>query len=216
MLEQNNFTGANNSPGKEITMKNTFNFNLGEINVTIEGTPVQISNFQMEYTNEASVQELATSASFIKDLIGEIKSAIKEAQASAAQYQPASASTITTEKADVTEPKKTEQRWDLASVWNVMMAKKPEGFKKTGIGHYTFECGSMKEKNRIRCVIEFKQDSIDCDITVQDSTAFCHLYEDAEYSSISGINAALIGELIEALPGDIKDFVSDYIKKITK
>ena len=210
-----NFTGVNNSPGKEITMKNTFNFNLGEINVTIEGTPVQISNFQMEYTNEASVQELATSASFIKDLISEIKYAIKEAQASAQQYTPTPTTTTSENKVEAA-PQKVNQRWDLASVWNVMMAKKPDGFKKTGIGHYTFECGSMKEKNRIRVVIEFKQDSIDCDITVQDSTAFCHLYEDAEYSSISGINAALIGELIEALPNDIKDYVSEYIKKITK
>lgn len=201
-------------------MKNTFNFNLGSINLTIEGTPISIENFNMEYTNEASVQELATSASFIKDLISEIKSAIKEAQASAqqayAQYPRREIKVAEAEPKEETKSEKVGQRWDLASVWNVMMAKKPEGFKKTGIGHYTFECGSMKEKNRIRVVIEFKQDSIDCDITVQDSTAFCHLYEDAEYSSISGINAALIGELIEALPDDIKGYVSDYLKKITK
>ncbi len=112
------------------------------------------------------------------------------------------------------EPKKLNQRWDLPAIWSVMMSQKPEGFKKTGVGHYTYECGSIKEKNRIRVVIEFKQDSIDCDITVQDSTAFCHLYEDTEYSSISGINAALIGELIEALPDDIKEYVSNYLKKI--
>ena len=197
-------------------MKNTFNFNLGSINLTIEGTPISIENFNMEYTNEASVQELATSASFIKDLISEIKSAIKEAQASTQQYTPTpiTSTTIKTTAENKIETPKTEQHWDLPAVWNVMMKRLPEGFKKTGIGHYTFECGSMKEKNRIRCVIEFKQDSIDCDITVQDSTAFCHLYEDAEYSSISGINAALIGELIEALPDDIKEYVADYLKKI--
>lgn len=191
-------------------MKNTFNFNLGEINVTIEGTPVQISNFHMEYTNEASVQELATSASFIKDLISEIKYAIKEAQA----YQPCT-STVATPATPAT-PEVTEQHWDLASVWKVMMSKKPEGFKKTGIGHYTYETGSLKEKNRIRVILEFKTESIDVDITVGDTTAFCHLYEDGSDSSISGINATLIGELIEALPDDIKGYVSEYIKKITK
>ena len=199
-------------------MKNTFNFNLGEINVTIEGTPVQISNFQMEYTNEASVQELATSASFIKDLISEIKSAIKEAQASTQQvydqYPRREIKVAEPEPKEETKSEKVGQRWDLASVWNVMMAKKPEGFKKTGIGHYTFECGSVKEKNRIRVILEFKTESIDVDITVAETTAFCHLYEDAEYSCIGGINATLIGELIEALPDDIKEYVSDYLKKI--
>lgn len=201
-------------------MKNTMNINLGNINIVIEGTPVQLENINFEYTNEASVQELATSASFIKDLISEIKSAIKEAQASAqqayAQYPRREIKVAEPEPKEETKSEKVGQRWDLASVWNVMMAKKPEGFKKTGIGHYTFECGSVKEKNRIRVVIEFKTDSIDCDITVQDSTAFCHLYEDAEDSCISGINAALIGELIEALPDDIKGFIAEYIKKITK
>lgn len=198
-------------------MKNTFNFNLGEINVTIEGTPVQISNFQMEYTNEASVQELATSASFIKDLISEIKYAIKEAQASAAQaYQPAPASTITTAKADVTEPQKTEQHWDLPAVWNVMMKKLPEGFKKTGVGHYTYETGSLKEKNRIKVIIEFKTDTIDCDITIGNATAFCHLYEDGNESYMSGINAALVGDIIDALPEDIREYIAEYLKKITK
>lgn len=196
-------------------MKNTFNFNLGEINVTIEGTPVQISNFQMEYTNEASVQELATSASFIKDLISEIKYAIKEAQASAQQYTPTPTTTTSENKVEAA-PQKVNQCWDLASVWNVMMAKKPEGFKKTGVGHYTYECGSVKEKNRIRVILEFKAESIDVDITVAETTAFCHLYEDAEYSCIGGINTALIGELIEALPDDIKGYVSDYLNKITK
>ncbi len=194
-------------------MKNTFNFNLGEINVTIEGTPVQISNFQMEYTNEASVQELATSASFIKDLISEIKYAIKEAQASAQQYTP-TPTTITSENKVEAAPQKVNQKWDLASVWKVMMSKKPEGFKKTGIGHYTYECGSVKEKNRIRVILEFKAESIDVDITVAETTAFCHLYEDAEDSCIGGINAALIGELIEALPEDIREYVTDYLKKI--
>lgn len=197
-------------------MKNTFNFNLGEINVTIEGTPVQISNFNMEYTNEASVQELATSASFIKDLIGEIKNVVKEAQASAAQYTPAPTTTITTAKADVAEPQKTEQHWDLASVWNVMMKRLPDGFKKTGVGHYTYETGSLKEKNRIRVIIEFKTETIDCDITIGDATAFCHLCEDGDDSYMTGINAALVGEIIDALPEDIREYIADYLKKITK
>lgn len=197
-------------------MKNTFNFNLGSINLTIEGTPISIENFNMEYTNEASVQELATSANFIKDLIGEIKSAIKEAQASTQQIYdqiPRREIKVADPKEEA-KPEKVEQRWDLAAVWNVMMAKKPEGFKKTGVGHYTYESGSLKEKNRIRIVIEFKQDTIDCDITIGNATAFCHLYENGEDSYMSGINSALIGELIEALPEDVRDYISDYLKKI--
>lgn len=200
-------------------MKNTFNFNLGEINVTIEGTPVQISNFQMEYTNEASVQELATSASFIKDLIGEIKSAIKEAQASAQAYQPSCTSTPVTTTAKTTvenkvETPNTEQHWDLQAIWGVMVKTLPEGFKKSGIGHYTYESGSLKEKNRIRIVVCFKPESIDCDITVKDSTAFCHLYEDGTEGYISGVNPGLMEELVGELPEDVRGFIANYIKKV--
>ena len=63
-------------------MKNTMNINLGNINLVIEGQPVQLENINLEYTNECSVQELAASASFIKDMVNEVKSMIKEAQAS--------------------------------------------------------------------------------------------------------------------------------------
>jgi hypothetical protein len=203
-------------------MKNTMNITLGNINLVIEGQPVQLENINLEYTNECSVQELAASASFIKDMVNEVKSMIEEAQASAHAYNQYPKVEVKAAEPKVAEPKeevkseKVGQRWDLPAVWSCMIAKKPEGFKKTGVGHYTYECGSVKEKNRIRVILEFKAESIDVDITVAETTAFCHLYEDAEYSSISGINAALIGELIEALPDDIKDFVSDYIKKITK
>lgn len=199
-------------------MKNTMNINLGNINIVIEGTPVQLENINFEYTNECSVQELAASASFIKDMVNEVKSMIKDAQASAAQYTPTPIASTTSKTTDENKvaaaPQKVNQRWDLPSVWSCMIAKKPEGFKKTGVGHYTYECGSVKEKNRIRVILEFKAESIDVDITVAETTAFCHLYEDAEYSCIGGINAALIGELIEALPDDIKEYVSDYLKKI--
>lgn len=191
---------------------------IGEANTTIEGNPIELKGIELSYQIDANAQEMATSGGILNNVYDKIQEMAKSFNTPTPTPTP----TITPAKSDTSfceiqneaNTEKAGQRWDLPAVWSCMMTKRPEGFKKTGVGHYTFECGSMKEKNRIRVVIEFKQDSIDCDITVQDSTAFCHLYEDAEYSSISGINAALIGELIEALPDDIKDFVSDYIKKI--
>ena len=206
-------------------MKTRNSFTFKDIKVNIEGNPIELGDIHFDNEIECSVQELAQSGSFIKDVINQIRDAVKEAQASAQAYQPSCTSTPATTASTSTpaipsatnkiEPQKTEQKWDLASVWSVMMKKLPEGFKKTGVGHYTYESGSLKEKNRIRVVIEFKQDSIDCDITVQDSTAFCHLYEDGKESYMTGINAALVGEIIEALPDDIRSFVAEYLKKVS-
>lgn len=194
-------------------MKNTFNFNLGEINVTIEGTPVQINNFQLEFTNEASVQELATSASFIKDLISEIKSTIKEAQTS---QVVAPAEPITQTEHSIN---KTETFWDLPAVWSVMMAKKPEGFKKTGTGFYTYEKeeATDTDKRRTTIRIRFAEESIDMDIYIGDHTGVHgYLYEKGKRSRISGINPALFNDFINDLPEEVKDFVKDYFDKINK
>lgn len=189
-------------------MKNTFNFNLGEINVTIEGTPVQITEFHLEFTNEASVQELATSASFIKDLIGEIKSTIKEAQTSA-QYTPTS--TTTTAAKTTTENKiepKMKQRWDLPAVWSVMMAELPKGFEKAGVGCYTYK----KDEAIIRT--SFKDEYIGMNIRSGDAQASFYLYEDADRSWFNGINQTLINELIDELPEGVGGFVGTFVKKV--
>ena len=192
-------------------MKNTFNFNLGEINVTIEGTPVQINNFQMEFTNEASVQELATSASFIKDLIGESKSTIKEAQASAQGYQPSTSTHATTTVKTTTENKiepKMKQRWDLPAVWSVMMAELPKGFEKAGVGCYTYK----KDEASIR--ISFKDEYIGMNIRSGDAQASFYLYEDADRSWFNGINQTIIDELINELPEGVGEFVRNFVKKV--
>ena len=201
-------------------MKNTFNFNLGEINVTIEGTPVQINNFQMEFTNEASVQELATSASFIKDLIGEIKSTIKEAQTSAQGYQPSSTHATTTVKTTaenkVVETPKAEQRWDLPAIWSVMTSTLPAGFDKAGVGSYVYiyECENDNGK-KVKTTIKIAfNDSIDMRIYVGETKASFYLYEDAERSWADGINPSLINELIDELPDGVREFVRNFVKKV--
>ena len=203
-------------------MKNAIEMTFGTINLVVEGQPIVLENIHMSYSNEASVQEMAAGASFVKDLVREVKDMIKEAQASAQSYQPCTstpatpATPATTSKPAAEAKPQTEQRWDLPAVWSCMMAKLPTGFKKTGVGHYTYETGSLKEKNRIRVILEFKTDSIDVDITIGDATAFCHLCEDGDNSYMTGINAALVGEIIDALPEDIKAYISEYLKKITK
>lgn len=201
-------------------MKNSMNITLGNINLVIEGQPVVLENIQLNYENEASVQELAAGASFIKDLVGEIKDMIKEAQASAQQYTPTpiTSTTIKTTDENKVETPKTEQHWDLASVWNVMMAKKPEGFKKTGIGSYTFSSvvSEEKVKDKIKVQIEFNEDSIDMDIYTGSTAIHGYLYSEAKRSRITGINPALMDDMFEEMPDEIKEFVKNYFDRITK
>lgn len=194
-------------------MKNSMNITLGNINLVIEGQPVVLENIQLNYENEASVQELAAGASFIKDLIGEIKDMVKEAQASATQYTPAP-TTITTPK--VTEAQKINQVWDLPAIWGVMMKSLPDGFKKTGIGSYTFETTEEKVKNKIKVQIEFNEDSIDMDIYTGSTAIHGYLYSEAKRSRITGINPALMDDMFEEMPDEIKEFVKNYFDRITK
>lgn len=200
-------------------MKNTMNINLGNINLVIEGQPVQLENINLEYTNECSVQELAASASFIKDMVNEVKSMIKEAQASSQVYQPSCTSTPATITAKTTAENKTpkaEQHWDLPAVWEVMMKTLPDGFKKSGIGCYAFETGTTKDKNKIKVQIEFNEDSIDMDIYTGSTAIHGYLYSEAKRSRITGINPALMDDMFEEMPDEIKEFVKNYFDKVNK
>lgn len=204
-------------------MKNSATFEIKDINIVIEGQPINIQGCTIHYENEASVQELATGSSFIKDMIHEIKDFVKEAQASAQAYQPSCTSTPTTtaaknkvETLQVVEPQKTNCTWDLPAVWEVMMKKLPEGFKKSGIGCYAFETGTTKDKNKITVKIEFNEDSIDMDIYVGSTTIHGYLYSKGERSRVSGINPVLMQDVIEEMPDEIKEFVKDYFDKVNK
>lgn len=54
-------------------MKTTFNFDLGSITMNIEGSPIELENVKLVIDNEYSVQELATSAGLIKDLVNQVR-----------------------------------------------------------------------------------------------------------------------------------------------
>lgn len=195
-------------------MKNAATFEIKDINIVVEGQPINIQGCTIHYENEASVQELAAGGSFIKDMIHEIKDFVKEAQASAQACQPTPAKTTPTPK--VAEPQKTNYTWDLPVVWEVMMKKLPEGFKKSGIGCYEFETGTIKDKNKITVKIEFNEDSIDMDIYVGSTTIHGYLYSKGERSRVSGINPVLMQDVIEEMPNEIKEFVKDYFDKVNK
>ena len=208
-------------------MKTRNSFTFKDIKVNIEGNPVELGDIHFDNEIECSVQELAQSGSFIKDIIYQIRDAIKEAQASAQAYQPSCTSTpATTASAStpaktaaipkVAEPQKTEQHWDLAAVWSIMIAKLPDGFKKSGIGCYAFETGTIKDKNKITVKIEFNEDSIDMDIYVGSTAIHGYLYSEGERSRVSGINPALMQDMIEEMPEEIRDFVKEYFNKINK
>ena len=201
-------------------MKTRTSFIAKDTRLTVEETPIEIGTIECEFEVECSVQEMAQSGSTIMNVLKFVKDSIKEAQASAQPCQPSCTSTPATITTKTTtenkvETPKVEQHWDLPAVWSCMMKTLPDGFKKTGVGHYTYETGSLKEKNRIRVIIEFKTDTIDCDITIGDATAFCHLYEDGKESYMTGINATLVGEIIDALPDEIRSFMAEYLKKVS-
>lgn len=200
-------------------MKNSVKINLGSINLSIEGTPISLENISLDYSTEASVQELATGASFIKDMVNEVKSMIKEAQVEPqhciTNNTPESKPTETNIKPTTAAPK-IEQKWDLPAIWGVMMKSLPDGFKKTGIGSYTFETTEEKEKNKITVHIEFNENSIDMDIYTGSTAIHGYLYSEAKRSRISGINPVLIQDMIEEIPTEVREFVKNYFDKVTK
>lgn len=195
-------------------MKFSTDYNFENIKFVVEGTPIEIGKISGTVSTESSVQELATSASFIKDVIGEIKSTIKEAQTSS---KPETVQVVTPPTAaPITEPQKTETFWDLPAIWSVMMAKLPEGFEKAGVGCYTYKKDEATETNIRKTTIRllFKDESIDMIIRSGDAQAYFYLYGNAERSWFNGINPALIDELINELPDDVKEFVRNFVKKV--
>lgn len=199
-------------------MKTRTSFIAKDTRLTVEETPIEIGTIECEFEVECSVQEMAQSGSTIMNVLKFVKDSIKEAQASAQPCQPSCTSTPakTATVPKVAEPKKINQEWDLPSVWEVMMKKLPEGFKKSGIGCYAFETGTIKDKNKITVKIEFNEDSIDMDIYVGSTAIHGYLYSEGERSRVSGINPALMQDMIEEMPEEIKEFVKDYFDKINK
>jgi hypothetical protein len=160
------------------------------------------------------VQELAASASFIKDMVGEIRTIVKEAHTQ--QYNNYNyAETPTT---TIKEPKKVNQIWDLPTIWDSMMRKLPTGFQKNGVGVYKYEhteniiCG----KNvKTTISISFDTSSIDMRIRIGNNTSVAfYLYKNAKDSWFDGINSSLIKDLVDELPDDVKEFVDDFVKKV--
>ena len=192
-------------------MKNAATFEIKDINVVIEGQPVNIQGCTIHYENEASVQELATGASFIKDLISEIKDVIKEAQQ---QYNNCN---ITPTSESIADTKKLNQHWDLPAIWSIMTRTLPTGFEKTGVGVFTYkhekeDADGKTKKTTIK--ISFKDESIDMNVRLADTSAFFYLYEEGERSWVNGINPAIVNELIDELPEDVKEFVGTFVKKV--
>lgn len=216
-------------PGRAKGMKNTMNITLGNINLVIEGQPVVLENINLEYTNECSVQELAASASFIKDMVSEVKNVIKEAQACASapavQYKQQVAKEVLPagtfdDRAVLSKQekstKKVSQKWDLSAVWEVLMSTLPDGFDKTGVGSFVYTHERENEKgNTVRTTIKLMfNDTIDMRIYVGESSASFYLYEDAAKSWVDGINKTLVEDLIDELPSNVREFVRSFVKKV--
>jgi hypothetical protein len=209
---------------RSIFMKNTVKINFGDINVTIEGTPIQLSNVSLDYENEASVQELATSASFIKDLVSQIKGIVKEAQTAVQNNVCDQYSKIGTENvnptpapvveglkranptpAPVVEDHKKVKTDTLAMVWSNIISNIPSTFEKVGIGRYEYSCGQPKKnanksEDQMTASLALTHDGIDVQIKYKDDSIWtvhkvgCDLNME--------LNEALFPEFINSLPCD--------------
>ena len=193
-------------------MKNSMNITLGNINLVIEGQPVVLENIQLNYENEASVQELAAGASFIKDLVGEIKDMIKEAQASAAQHAYDQYPKVEVKAAEpkVAEAKEVNYRINLKGTFEVLEGKLngEDAWKSDGFGNLVYE------KDDTNVAIHLKNEKIQIDIHVNDNHYHLHVYEDHMY--ISGFSAVYAEKFFKELKVYGATDIWDLIKKVNK
>lgn len=193
---------------------------IGEANTTIEGNPIELKGIELSYQLDANAQEMATSGGILNNVYDKIQEMAKSfnTPTPTPTITPASTKSNTSfcEIQNKEKPKKVEQLWDLPAIWGVMMKSLPDGFKKTGIGSYTFETTEEKVKNKIKVQIEFNEDSIDMDIYTGSTAIHGYLYSEAKRSRITGINPALLNAMFEEMPDEIKEFVKNYFDRITK
>lgn len=195
----------------------TYNFEttLGSLNFTIDGAPIVLENITVKFSADYTAQELATGASFFKDLLKEIKPIINAATTPAPKVEePAELPTgsFTGGEPIKAKPEKVDQKWDLPAVWEVMTSTLPDGFKKTGVGVCVYSYTDDNGRTTIR--ISFKDESIDMSVRVGDTQAYFYLYEEGKRSWVNGINPTLVNELVNELPKDVKEFVRTFVKKV--
>lgn len=197
-------------------MKNAATFEIKDINIVIEGQPINIQGCTIHYENEASVQELATGGSFIKDMIHEIKDFVKEAQASAQQQYnnriadtptptitstSTPVSTVTTSKSDDTfceiqkskaAPKKVEHRLDIAAAYNCLekVLSDHRGWKNDGYGNIRYEDTDTKGEISLmgkKIECNFTEISNDKNRNEERNTSHVNIYIHEKYVNIIGI-----------------------------
>lgn len=198
------------------------NNNNFEINITIKGLEVTSNGCTCEdiqFTSKGNFgnEYVAVLGEALNHMLTKIPDAEPCFKENFCEAETTSTPTTTpTVVPKVSEAQKINQVWDLPAIWGVMMKSLPDGFKKTGIGSYTFETTEEKVKNKIKVQIEFNEDSIDMDIYTGSTAIHGYLYSEAKRSRITGINPALMDDMFEEMPDEIKEFVKNYFDRITK
>ena len=189
-------------PGKEIVMKNTFNFNFDNINITVDGTPINIDGLNLNIESETSVQELATSANFIRDLIDQIKGLINAATAPT----PTETKTIIKRvEAPIESPTPTPT--DLDKIWRDLMTTAPKDA----------ECGLSTialKKDGVRIDASIEEDVINVHLWVREDVVHGHIY--ADHASWSGTPTRMYSGLLDCAIKDTDEETTEYIKTILK
>ena len=183
-------------------MKNTFNFNLGSVNVNIDGTPVNIENVNISVDSEMSVAEMTQSFGMLKSLIDELKSMT-------------TSTVIVDEPKTIEEPKKViNQTWDLDNVWSVIQARSELAFPENGMAKISWK---NENTNTIESVeFNFDEDKILMYVRKDTDSFWCYLYEDGS-RSYCGIRNTMAKAIIETISDDdVRAIALDFFNKTIK
>lgn len=191
-------------------MKNTFKIN--SIAITIEGNPVELNG--IEFTNEASVQELATSGGLIKSLVAELKPLIEEATKPAPQVpMPQIQNTHNNhnynrknEKPKFVKPDAPES---VELRTNKLMLDKPASIENTGF--HKWEYCDKENNNKVTFELSITE-TLDISIKGNGTMVWIHVY--GSNTKISGLDFESLPLFLDqaGFPADVKAFIMKAIE----
>jgi len=194
-------------PGGKL-MKNIIKIN--SIAITVEGNPIELNG--IEFTNEASAQELATSGALIKGLINELKPLIQEAVKPQAtepvvrrveRVEPTPTPAPVKVSATPVE-KKSLERKNLSKAFREI--ERPVSLKETG-----FKTWEWKSQETIPTrIINVKASELDhVMISLKVSETWVHVHVRPDNTRIVGVSPEDFIEFLNygEFPGDVREYV---------
>ena len=184
-------------------MKNNFTFNLGQININIDGTPVNIENINISVDSEMSVAEMTQSFGMFKSLIDELKSMITPPLK---------------DEEPIEEPKKViNQRWDLDAVWSVIKARAESCFDENGLSRIRWTNKSEDDSKQFEEVeFEFGINDIHMYVRKNQDNFWSYLCEDGS-RSYCAIRNSIAKDIIASISDEnVREIAMSFLDKVIK